>query len=238
MPFFSKNIAEYWRRWHITMGTWFKDYIFYPLSVSQGMIKLSKWSREKLGPQIGKRLPVYISTILVWLATGIWHGAAWHFIVWGLLNCVVILISQELAPLYRRFHERFAFSNTRAWDVFQVFRTFWLMGMIRVLDVYKDVPTTFKMLGTIFTTPNWGKLFDGSFLKLGISGADYLVVLFGTLVMFFVSLAKGKGDVREMLAEKPAVPRYICIWLLLAAVLVFGAYGIGYDAAQFIYNQF
>ncbi|MBQ9890591.1 MAG: MBOAT family protein [Firmicutes bacterium] len=237
-PFFSKNIAEYWRRWHITMGTWFKDYIFYPLSVSQGMIKLSKWSREKLGPQIGKRLPVYISTILVWLATGIWHGAAWHFIVWGLLNCVVILISQELAPLYRRFHERFAFSNTRAWDVFQVFRTFWLMGMIRVLDVYKDVPTTFKMLGTIFTTPNWGKLFDGSFLKLGISGADYLVVLFGTLVMFFVSLAKGKGDVREMLAEKPAVPRYICIWLLLAAVLVFGAYGIGYDAAQFIYNQF
>ena len=236
-PFFSKNVTEYWRRWHITMGTWFKDYIFYPISVSQRMLKISKWSRAKLGPELGKRVPVYLSTIIVWFATGLWHGAAWNFIVWGMLNCVVIMISQELEPLYAKFHARFGFSNTRGYDIFQMFRTFWLMGLIRILDVYRDVPLTFRMFGTIFTTPNWGEIFGKGFLKLGLTGSDYLVVLVGSLIMFCVSMAKGKGDVREQLEKKPAL-KYVLLWLLLMSIVVFGAYGIGYDATQFIYNQF
>ncbi|MBQ9562185.1 MAG: MBOAT family protein, partial [Lachnospiraceae bacterium] len=73
---------------------------------------------------------------------------------------------------------------------------------------------------------------------LGLDAADYLVVLVGSLVMLAVSLAKGKGPVREQLAAKPAVVRYGLIWLLIAATVIFGAYGIGYDAAQFIYVQF
>ena len=92
-PFFSKSTAEYWRRWHITMGTWFRDYVFYPVSISGPMLKLSKFSREKFGEKIGKRVPVYMSTIIVWFATGIWHGASWNFIVWGLLNCLVLVVS-------------------------------------------------------------------------------------------------------------------------------------------------
>jgi len=237
-PYLSKNVAEYWRRWHITMGTWFRDYIFYPLSVSGGMLKLSKWSRAKLGPALGKRIPVYLSTITVWLATGIWHGAAWNFVVWGLLNCLVLLVSQELAPLYRRFHERFAFSNTTAWDIFQVLRTFWLMGAIRILDVYRNVPLTFRMVGSIFTTPNWGALFDGSFLSLGLTASDYGVVFAGGLVMLLVSLVQRRGPVREQLAAKRTAVRWLVLWALIVCIVIFGAYGIGYDATQFIYNQF
>ena len=237
-PFFSKNVTEYWRRWHITMGTWFKDYIFYPLSVSPRMLKISKWSREKLGQEIGKRVPVYLSTIIVWFATGLWHGAAWNFIVWGLLNCLVIIVSQELAPLYGKFHKKFAFSNTKGYDLFQMFRTFWLMGFIRVLDVYRDVPLTFRQAGSIFTTANWGALFDGSFLKLGLSGADLIVAGLGAIAMLLVSIAKIKGDVRERLITKPAVLRYGVIVILILLIAVFGAYGLGYDAGQFIYVQF
>ncbi|HOB20919.1 MAG TPA: MBOAT family O-acyltransferase, partial [Candidatus Atribacteria bacterium] len=106
-PYFSKNIVEYWRRWHITMGTWFRDYLFYPLSVSKPMLNISKHSRRLFGEALGKRIPVYLSTFIVWFATGIWHGASWNFIVWGLMNCVVILISQELKPFYDWFHSRF-----------------------------------------------------------------------------------------------------------------------------------
>ena len=237
-PFFSKNIAEYWRRWHITMGTWFRDYIFYSMSVSPKMLKFSKWAKNRIHPEVGKRLPVYLSTITVWLATGLWHGAAWHFIVWGMVNCVILLISQELAPVYRKFHARFAWSNTKGWEIFMVIRTFWMMGMIRVLDVYHTPGFWARQIASIFTTGNWGALFDGSFLKLGLDAADYLVVLVGSLVMLAVSLAKGKGPVREQLAAKPAVVRYGLIWLLIAATVIFGAYGIGYDAAQFIYVQF
>ena len=147
------------------------------------------------------------------------------------------MISQELEPLYEKFHARFGFSNTRGYDFFQMFRTFWLMGLIRILDVYRDVPLTFRMFGTIFTTPNWGEIFGKGFLKLGLTGSDYLVVLVGSLIMLCVSIAKGKGDVREQLEKKPAL-KYILLWLLLMAIVVFGAYGIGYDATQFIYNQF
>lgn len=237
-PFFSLNITEYWRRWHITMGTWFKDYIFYPISVSPKMLKISKWSREKLGQAIGKRVPVYLSTIIVWFVTGLWHGAAWNFIVWGMLNCLVIIISQELSPLYAKFHKKIGFSNTRGYNVFQMFRTFWLMGFIRILDVYADVPLTFRKVGTIFTTANWGELFDGSFLKLGLGVQDYVLVLVCAAVMLTVSLLQNKGPVRDRLTAWPAVPRYALIIAVIVIIFVFGAYGIGYDSGAFIYTKF
>ncbi len=237
-PYFSKNVAEYWRRWHITMGTWFKDYIFYPLSVSGWMLKLSKWSRKHLGTAIGKRIPVYLATMIVWFATGVWHGAAWNFIVWGMLNCLVLLVSQEFDPLYQRFHKRVSFSNTKLYDGFQILRTFLLMGMIRILDVYRDVPLTFRMVGSLFTTPNWGELSRDSFLGLGLTGWDYLVVIMGAVLMFVVSLIRGKGDARTILSGKPPVLRYGILWALILIVVVFGAYGIGFDASKFIYNQF
>ena len=82
-PYFSRNIAEYWRRWHISMGTWFKDYIFYPLSVAPWLLKLSKSARKKISDGFGRKLSVYVSTIVTWFLTGLWHGAAWNFVLWG-----------------------------------------------------------------------------------------------------------------------------------------------------------
>ena len=237
-PFFSKNIEEYWRRWHITMGSWFRDYVFYPLSVSKFMLKLSKNARNKLGMELGKRVPVYTSTLILWFVTGVWHGASWNFIVWGVLNGVVIIISQELTPLYERFHSRFAFSNTRAYEGFAVIRTFWLMCALRLLDCYRDVPMTFRAFGSIFTRFNAGALFDGSFLQLGLTAADFGVVAFGAALMLAVSLIGRRGSVRELIWKKPEGVRYaVCIGLFVLT-LVLGAYGIGYDATQFIYNQF
>lgn len=238
-PFFSQNIEEYWRRWHITMGTWFKDYIFYPLSIASFMQKLSKWSREKLGKNIGKRVPVYLATMIVWFVTGLWHGASWNFIVWGLLNGVVIIISQELKPLYDRFHARTSIGKTFGYSVFQMLRTFFLMSSLRLLDCYRDVATCFKQFGSIFYRFNWGRLFDGSVLELGVSATDLIIVLAGVLLMLLVSiLYERKGSVREQLANKNAFLRCSVVFVLFFCVLLLGAYGAGYDASQFIYNQF
>ena len=236
-PYFSKNINEYWTRWHITMGTWFKDYIFYPISVCGWMLKLSKWSREKLGKEAGKRVPVYLANIVVWFTTGLWHGASWNFIVWGMLNCVVTLVSYELEPLYVRFHEKVPAASGRWYDGFQAIRTFWIMGFIRILDCYRDVPLTFHQVGTVFTTGNWGSMFTG-ISALGLGAADYGVILFGAVMMFLVSLKGRSGSVRKQLAEK-SVPVQVIVWFLLFfSILILGAYGVGYDSNQFIYNQF
>jgi len=237
-PYFSKTIKEYWRRWHISMGTWFTDYIFYPISVCKPMLKFARFSKAHFGDVIGKRMPVYLSSFVVWFATGIWHGASWNFIVWGLGNWLVIMVSQELEPLYERFHNRFDVKEMFFFRFFQVVRTILLMSVLRMFDCYRDVPLTFRMFGTMFTHRNWNILWDGSLLQLGLSGLDYGILLMGLVLLVAVSLVQRTGSVREKLAQKD-YPVRVAVWFgLFLCVLLMGAYGVGYDASQFIYNQF
>lgn len=237
-PFSSKSTKEYWRRWHITMGSWFTDYVFYPLSVCKPMQRLSKFSRAKLGEKIGKRIPVYLATIVTWFLTGLWHGAGMNFIVWGLLNCLVILVSQEFQPLYNRFHARFPrLAASAPWGKWQMVRTFLLMGLIRSLDCYRDVSVTFSKWISMITVPNIGAFFTGGWKDLGLSIADLCVIAVGVLVIWVVSRQGGERPLRERIAQRPiltvAIASLAVVW-----ILIFGAYGLGYDASQFIYNQF
>lgn len=237
-PYFSKSLKEYWRRWHITMCSWFRDYIFYPVSTSKMIQKFSKFSRKTFGDRIGKRLPVYVSSFIVWFTTGIWHGASWNFIVWGLLNFAVLMISEEFEPLYDKFHKRFAVEGKTWYKIFQIGRTFLLVCILNLFDCYVSVADTFKAFGTMLTAKNWSVLFTGGFLELGLTGIDYAVVGFGVLVMLMVSLVQRSGSVREKIWKK-AYPVQFCIWFgLFLCILLLGAYGVGYDASQFIYNRF
>ena len=237
-PFFSKNIAEYWRRWHITLGEWMKSYIFYPISVSQPMLKLSKSAREKMG-NFGKRLPVYVASIATWFVTGIWHGITPNFVLWGMLNCFVIVVSEELAPLYEKFHNRFPnLKETKGYGAFEILRMFILMNLIRIVDLFPDVSQYFARMGSLATTFNFHILWDGTMLKLGLTSLDYIILGVGILLMFAVSVyQEKKGSVRELLWTKPAL-RYSLLFILFVIVLLMGSYGIGYNASNFIYNQF
>ena len=238
-PFFSKNIAEYWRRWHITMGTWFKDYVFYPLSISGWMKKITSFSKKHFGKGASKRVPIYIATMITWFATGIWHGANWNFIVWGLMNGVVILVSQEFSPLYEKFHHRFpVLVKSRTYDGLQVIRTFLLMGSLRLFDCYRDVKTTFIMFFTMFYQFNPFVITKKELLDLGLTMTDYAIVGVGVITMFTVSMLGRSGSVRMKLNNRPYILRYAIYVGLVYAVLLLGAYSIGYDATQFIYNQF
>lgn len=221
-PYLSGSITEFWRRWHISLGSWFRDYLYIPLGGNR------KGSARQL-----------LNILLVWLATGLWHGAAWNFVVWGLLNAFFILLAEEFKPVSQRFrakHERLV--SGFGYRVFETLRTFLLMCSLRVLDCYRDVEVSFRALGTVFTDFNWGEAFSGALLQLGLTGADYLIAAVGVVIMFAVSCVQEKhGSVREVLWEKPVLC-YAVFFVLAVAVLTFDAYGVGYDAAQFIYNQF
>ncbi len=237
-PYFSKSIKEYWNRWHISMGSWFTDYVFYPVSVSKGMLNISKWSRKCFGDKIGKRVPVYLSAIIVWSLTGIWHGAGLNFLVWGLANCVVILISQECIPLYRRFHKKFSVEGKMWYKVLCIVRTIFLMSALRMFDCYSDVTVTLKQFTSLFTTWNINILWDGSLQALGLTVTDYVIIIVGVMVMFMVSLLQRKEAVRVRIRRLPYVARVV-LWLgLFVVVLLMGAYGQGYYASEFIYNRF
>lgn len=238
-PFFSKSIAEYWRRWHITLGTWFKDYTFYPLSTCKPMMYLTKRCGKLFGSSVSRRFSVYISTIVLWIATGIWHGAGWNFIFWGLGNCFIILLSQELNPLYIRFKNKFpALHSSGFWKAFQISRTFVLMCFLRSFDCYRSVRTTFGAWASLLTDFNFRCIFDASLMSLGLDLKDYLVIAFSTVLIFTVSMLQRKGSVREMLENHSSIAPYTVIATFIFIILIFGAYGINYDETQFIYSQF
>lgn len=238
-PFTSKSTKEYWNRWHITMGSWFTDYVFYPISICRPMQSLSKWCRKSFGNSVGKRIPVYLATVVTWYLTGLWHGAGWNFIVWGLLNCLVILASQELEPLYRKFHKRFpSLEKSRPYGAFMIARTFLLMGLIRSLDLYRSVPTTFSAWGTMFSFRNWSVLLGRGLSELGLDLANIIILVFAVAFVCLINASTLRCEnIRERLAARPALS-FVAFAAVLAFVILFGAYGVGYDASQFIYNQF
>ena len=230
-PFFSRNIAEYWRRWHITLGEWMKEYVFYPVSVSTPMRKLSKSARKRW-PKFGKRLPVYAASFATWLCTGIWHGITPNFLLWGMMNCTVIVLSEELTPLYEQFHSYFGWKQKSWYGAFEMLRTFLLMNLIRIVDLFPNVGEYFRRLGSLFSS------FYVPFLDLGLSGLDYGILICGVVLMLTVSLLQARfGSVRELLWNRTGL-RYVLTIGLFLVVLLMGSYGIGYDAGNFIYNQF
>jgi len=238
-PFYAVSVADFWRRWHITMGTWFRDYMYYPMLTSRPMTKLSKLTRKLLGDGIGKRLPIYITTITIWFTIGLWHDASWNFVLWGLFNGMIIIISEEFSPLYEKFHGKFnKLGNLAIYRAFQIVRTFCLVSMIRILYIYEDVGTYFRAIGSLFTDMRAERLFTDDLMHLGLSVADYIVAFVAVALLIIMGQLGKDTDIRESLSQRPRLVRYVIVLLLVFSTIIFGAYGIGYDAAQFIYNQF
>ena len=237
-PYFSKSTAEYWRRWHISMGSWFRDYVFYPLYTSRFMTGLSRKLKDAGHPAAAQRTTMWLCTLLLWALTGLWHGASMNFVVWGLLNGLIILASQELAPLYKRFHERFpGAANNTAYKAFCCLRTFMLMAAINVLDVYPGSGSALGQLLSVFGASNWGEAFAAAPSSLGLMPHDWIVVFIGVILMLLFSLRERKRDNFGDLSESGTLA-FAAGGLMVLAILVFGIYGIGFDASQFIYNQF
>ena len=158
--------------------------------------------------------------------------------MWGLLNWAVLMVSEELEPLYARFHRRFSIGGKWIYKAFMTARTFLLICVLNLFDCYESAGTTLRMLASVFRAGNWSVLTDGSLLFPGITAADYCIAAAGVAVVFSVSLLQRRGSMRDRIARL-AYPLRVSVWFgLFLAVLIFGAYGIGYDANQFIYNRF
>ena len=229
-PFFSKNTAEYWRRWHMTLGEWMKDYIFYPVSVSKPMLKLSKAARLRWGA-FGKRLPLYLASGVTWLATGLWHGLTPNFVLWGMLNWGIITISSELEPLYAWFHSRFPWKEKHWYGFFEIGRMFLLMNLIRVCDLFPSPAEYFRRIGSLFSRAS-------AIAELGLAPLDWGILGTGTAMMLLVSIfQERRGSLREWFWVRPRL-RQVLMFALFLAVVFMGRYGVGYDASSFIYNQF
>lgn len=237
-PFFSKSISEYWSRWHITLGTWFKDYIFYPLSVNKRVLNWGKWLRNHNMQGLGKRVPIYVPMIGVWVLTGMWHGSEMRYVYWGLLNCFFLILGTEFEPVSAKIMNKLKLTEEMfIVKSYRIVKTFWLMSFLRLFDINKSVDAAWEVFKGVFT--GWGD-FAFSLIpqRFTFTQDDLIISFVGILVLFIFDLIQRKGSVRERIFKLPVTVQWIILSLLIASVVLFGAYGLGYDSAAFVYMQF
>ena len=235
-PYFSKSIGEFWRRWHITLGTWMKDYIFYPMSLSKKMNKFGKWGKKHFGNTFGRTLPICFANIVIFFIVGIWHGAAWKYIAYGLYNGFIIAISNLLEPVYKKLLSKFHINATsRGWTLWQIIRTFILVNIGWYFDMADSVSQALCMIRWSIQGLSFSQL-NSSLLDLGIEARDYIIIIAGCIIVFIISVLKEKGiAIRESIAAKPLAVRWAAYYALIAVILIFGYIG----ATQgFIYANF
>ncbi|MDO5339023.1 MAG: MBOAT family O-acyltransferase [Eubacteriales bacterium] len=236
-PYFSKSIGDFWRRWHITLGTWMKDYIFYPLSLSKAMNKFSKWGRKHIGTFIGRTLPICFADIVIFFVVGIWHGASWKYIAYGLYNGFIMAFSALMGPVYKKLEAKCHINvNSRGWKVWQMIRTFILVNIGWYFDMAGSFTIALIMMKYSIVSFSTSVLTDGSLLRLGIGTRDYWIILVGCIIVFIISVLKEKGvSIRESIAKKNIVIRWGIWYALILLIIVFGYTG---GVQAFLYANF
>lgn len=237
-PYFSKNVAEFWRRWHITLGEWFRQYLFYPIIRTPLCKKISK--SKKLPKYIKTNLPTVIGLAVVWLTIGFWHGSSWKFVFYGLYYGFIIIASMLLKPVYQKLVKKLKINtDCFSWSLFQKLRTFCIVCIGYIFFRGDGLINASKMLFRMFSVYNPWVLTDGTLLTLGLDWKNWNVLIISVVILFCVSLANEKGiKVREKIAEQNIAFEWIVYLAGIFAVLIFGIYGPEYNASSFIYFQF
>jgi D-alanyl-lipoteichoic acid acyltransferase DltB (MBOAT superfamily) len=238
-PFFATSIGDFWHRWHITLGTWMKDYVFYPVSLSRWMGNFGKWCRKRFGKNIGRAMPICVGNIIVFLVVGVWHGPAWHYIIYGLYNGLIIGISGLLTKNFRSWKKALKINDKSAgFKLFQIVRTFVLVNISWYLDCAGSVGQAFMMFkDSILRFRIFGDIIDTYYTWSGSQEVTMACIVFGCIVVFIHSLMKERGvDVRAALLDRPIPVRCVVLFLLLASLVLIGNQPL--SQGGFIYANF
>lgn len=222
-PYFSLSVGEFWRRWHISLSSWFRDYLYIPLG----------------GNRKG-RIRKYFNLTVVFFLSGLWHGASWNYVIWGLLNGFYQIIGDITKKLRNSFSsflglDKEVFSSKLAKGIV----TFALIDFSWIFFRAGSMSDAVNIIKNMFAEFNLWIFTDGTLFNLGLDNADFFVLILSLGVLLVMSILKYKGvNIRESLSKQGLWFRYAVYLIGIFAVLIFGIYGPGYDASQFIYFQF
>ena len=240
MPFFSRSIQEFWQRWHITLGAWLKDYILYPVLRTKTWRKMTKWIKAHWGKKAAKQIPAYLGMLCVWLLIGLWHGGNWKYVFGqGIWFWLLIVLSQVCEPLFGKLRRLLKIkTDSFGWHLFQSLRVYCLVCLGNMFFRLDSFPAAIGTLKLGFAQWNPRIFVDGSLYQLGLDAAEFWIMVASLVVLLVVDILEEKKSVRERLAQRSAVVRGLLMMLLIFVILVFGMYGIGFDAQSFIYESF
>lgn len=235
-PFFSASVQEFWRRWHITLGAWLRDYVFYPVSLSKPVLALGKAAKKRFKGHVGRQLPALCALFFVWFGNGLWHGAGWKYIVYGLYYYAIMAAGTLCEPLcVKALHVLRIHREGAPWHCFQVLRTcvFVYIGML--IFRAPSLGEAGAALAAMFQGPFLG----GSLVMPDFGAADWVVLSAGVLLMLAVSILQERGvSVRVLVAQRSLPVRWSVYFAALFAIILFGVYGDGYQVGTFLYGQF
>ncbi len=236
-PYFAIGIDDYWRRWHATLGTWFKDYVFYPISISRFSLKLGKGSK-KIFKEFGKKVPAIFGLLVVWLLTGLWHGASWNYVLWGLYYGIIIILSVCFQPLISKFYEKTGCRKNVFWIIFQHIRTLFLLFIGKILFMAPSLQEAWVLFSRCFHFENY---VDITNINNQLGYISMIASLCLTLVVFAIDLIqeiKPNTTFLQKFDAKPLWVQWPLLILMIVCIVWFGFYGSGLPHYDFGYIQF
>ena len=222
-PYFSQSIAEFWRRWHISLSTWFRDYLYIPLGGNRrGALRKG------------------FNVLVTFAVSGLWHGAQWNYMAWGLLNGLYQIIGAALLPLRKAVIRALHIDpQSRLHKLLRVAVTFALFNSTLVFFRAYRLMDAVRILISMAAVHNFGIFTDGSLFACGIDAFNFALLGVYALVMLAVDVCKYKQiKVRSVIEKQHWLCQVAVVVLGVLAVLLLGVYGPGFEASNFIYSQF
>ena len=221
-PYLAVSIKDFWRRWHISLSSWLRDYVYIPLG----------------GNRKGK-VRRYLNLMITFLVSGIWHGSGLQYIFWGLMQGGYQIAGEVLTPVRSRVRNALKIEEKSGLCIWwQRFCTFILITISWVIFRSASLRAGLSMLKRIVTDFTPWVLFDGSLYEFGISSHSFIALILCVILMIIVESMQEKGNIREILAKQHVIVRWGIYLGAIALVTVLGVYGPGYSATQFLYGQF
>ena len=254
-PFYSTSLAEFWRRWHITLGGWLKSYVFYAVQQTEAFRRLRKFCKKKLGRGYEKKynIPQFLGLLISWFLIGLWHGGGFHYIFGvGVYMGIIIILSELCQPLFGRI-VNLLHINTEAFSytVFKRIRTFFIFIFGLSFFRAETLRQGFRMWKCAFSAFNPWIFFDRSLYSLGLNEREFHILLLSLLILLVVSMTEhrrevrtGKSEVevmdeaRKVIGRQNYVFRLLGFLALFIIIITWGYYGTEFNSSDFIYGRF
>ena len=242
-PFMARTVQEFWQRWHITLGAWAKDYVYYPVLKSKFLISLRRWTKKRFSKRLAKLIPWTFGMGVLWFVMGFWHGSLRHIIGVSAWYWLILVLGEIFQPIFERCRQGFHIEEECfSWRLFQRIRTYLIFSIGSVFFSAKSFRGALRRYDILFHSVNrlnpW-VLFDGSIQNLGVTWIDINLIIFGVYLLCRVAYLREIYEYARIWMKKQILPYRWLIWIVLFfCVIIYGLYGPGYDASSFIYQGF
>ncbi|MBE5907712.1 MAG: MBOAT family protein [Lachnospiraceae bacterium] len=240
-PFLSDSVKEFWQRFHISLNTWFRDYLFYPVLRSEGIKKLRKNLKKSGHKYWSNMLPTIIATAIVWVVSGFWHGADWAFVLWGVITGGFLILEETIGKKLGDFNR--AHKVPIDCVVAKIFRKIFVVVFYAFTMIFfraANIGRANLYLNTMFHdfgAPEGGRHF---LTYMGMDSKEYWILFIAIGLMLIADAFLYFKNMRfdALMAKTPLLIRWGILIFLFTAVWVMGIYGPEFNAEAFIYFQF